>query len=139
MADLSPTDPRGLATGGLPNPITVGQGRTAVQLTLAAQGRDLILTVTGGAAHVGAVAVVSVAGGTAGEPHCSVTVVPGHAEGPLAEEAAARIAAATGRTCVAVAGIHQDRATGAEITAIVANVQQGLTRLEAVLGRGRTV
>ena len=136
--DLPPADPRDLPTGGLPAPLTVGQGRTAVQLTLAAQGNDLILTVTGGAAHVGAVAVVSVAGGTAGEPHCSVTVVPGHAEGPLAEEAAARIAAATGKTCVAIAGIHQDRATRAEIAAIVTNVQQGLARLEDTLVRGHT-
>ena len=136
--DLPAADPRDLPPGGLPAPLTVGRGRTAVQLTLAAQGNDLILTITGGAAHVGAVAVVSVAGGTAGEPHCSVTVVPGHAEGPLAEEAAARIAAATGKTCVAIAGIHQDRATRAEIAAIVTNVQQGLARLEDTLMRGHT-
>ena len=136
VVDREPqTDPPSAPAGVLPPPVTVGEGRSAVQLALAAQGRDLIVTITGGEAHVGAVAVVSVPAPATAAPHCSLSVVPGHAEGPLAEEAAARIAAATGKTCVAVAGIHQDQATRAEIAAIVENVKQGLSRLEEDLVR----
>lgn len=131
--DLPPARTRGLSATGLPAPVAVGRGRTAVRLALAVQGRDLILTVTGGAAHVGAVAVVAPARPSQEAPYCSLSVVPGHAEGSLAEEAAARIAAISGRTCVAIAGIHQDQATRGEIETIVANVQQGLARLEAAL------
>jgi len=88
--DLPPADPRDLPAAGLPAPVTIGQGRTAVRLALAAQGNDLILT-------------------------------------------------ATGRTCVAIVGIHQDQATRAEIAAIVTNVQQGLARLEGPFVRDPTV
>jgi hypothetical protein len=109
--------------------LSVGDGRTAVALSLVRQGRDWIVTVTGGDAHVGAVAVESPAGGTRGEGCRSLTVVPGHKEGPLAEQAATRLAAVADRTVVAVVGIHRDDATRAEIAAIVANVAQGVERL----------
>jgi hypothetical protein len=112
-------------------PLTVGRGRARVALRLRAQGRDLLLTITGGDAHVGAVAVDAPAGGTGGEAHRALTVVPGHKEGPLAAAAAARLAAVSGRTVVTVVGIHQDRATPREIAAIVANVQEGVERLAA--------
>jgi hypothetical protein len=61
--------------------------------------------------------------------------VPGHREGPLAREGAARLYAATGRTCVAVAGIHQDGATPEEIEAIVRNSREGIARVAAELTR----
>lgn len=96
-----------------------GSGRTAVRLELRNQGRDLLLMITGGEAHVGAVAVAC-ADGT------ELVVVPGHKEGPLASECAEVVARASGRTCAAVAGIHQDHATEKEIQSIVVNVQQAL-------------
>jgi hypothetical protein len=109
--------------------VTVGDGREAVTLRLQRQGRDLVVTISGGAAHVGAVAVASPEGGTSGESCHEVCVVPGHKEGPLADRAAHRLAGITGRTVVVVAGIHQDRATPAEIEAIVTNVEEGVARL----------
>jgi hypothetical protein len=112
-----------------------GRGRTEVSLAVMSQGRDLLLTVTGGDAHVGAVAVRSPAGGTQGEPHTAAIVVPGHKEGPLATEGAARLAAVTGSTCVAVVGIHVERATPEEIARIVTNAQRGFERLVSTLGR----
>jgi len=98
-----------------------------------AQGRDLVLTVTGGNAHVGAVAVHSAGGGTRGESHTAVTVVPGHKEGPLAKEGAARLATTMDCTCVALVGIHIEQATPEEIEKIVANTQRGLARLMSAL------
>lgn len=109
--------------------VRIGRGRLAVELCWHEQGRDVVVTITGGAAHVGAVAVVSPQGGTAGEACRDAIVVPGHKEGPLALRAAERMAAVTGKTVVAVAGIHQDGATRHEIDAIVANVAAGVERL----------
>ena len=100
----------------------VGQARSAVWLQLRRQGRDWVLLVGGGETHVGAVAVAWPQGQ-------SLVEVPGHKEGPLARESAARVCRASGATCTAVVGIHQDNATREEIRAIVAHVEQGLDRL----------
>lgn len=105
--------------------VQMGQGRTAVSLAVWAQGRDLLLSVTGGEGHVGAVAVAASPGG----PEPAAIVVPGHREGPLAREGAARLAAATGRGCAAVVGIHVERAAPGEIAEIVANVRAGYEEL----------
>lgn len=99
--------------------VEAGFGRTAVRLELVKQGRDLLLMVTGGEAHVGAVAVCHDQG-------AGMMAVPGHKEGPLAAECAEAVALAAGCTCAVVAGIHQDEATGEEIGEIVANVRKAL-------------
>jgi len=121
----------GEGTGNPPtSTVIVGSGRLRVKLELRIQGRDFLLLVTGGEAHVGAVAVFdgSVEGGRA-----VVTEMPGHREGPLAGECAETLGRATGRTVAAVVGIHQDHATGEEISSIVANVRQAAAELaEAV-------
>lgn len=118
----------------LPDPVTMGTGRTAVRLELVAQGRDLLLLISGGEAHVGAVAVARPAGdgGAAG-----AVVIPPHKEGPLAAECAALLAEAAGCTCAAAAGIHQDQATQAEIAAICANARAAARQLAAALVAGR--
>lgn len=118
--------------GGLPTPREWGEGRTRVRLELRAQGRDLLLVVTGGEAHVGAAAVAAPDWAEA-----RLVVVPGHKEGPLAAAAAIRLARAAGCTCAVVAGIHQDGATRDEITAIVGHVEAGLADLATALADRR--
>ncbi len=113
-----------------PQIIQAGTGRTSVRLELREFGRDLILHIGGGAVHAGAVAV-SHSGGLGGEPATELITTPGHKEGPLAREAARTLAAASGRTCVVVAGIHLDDATGEEIDAVVANVTRAVEALTA--------
>lgn len=117
----------------LPAPLDLGQGRMAVRLVLRTQGRDLLLQVQGGEAHVGAVAVAEPGGGEA-----ALTVVPGHKEGPLARAAAETLARKAGCVCTVVAGIHQDGATKAEIREIVANVTAGVDRLAEILREVRS-
>jgi hypothetical protein len=112
--------------------VVQGTGRTKVRLEIQAMGRDLVLRITGGEAHVGAVAVCE-SPGRGGQPEPVLTVVPGHKEGPLAESCAARLAVVTGRTVCAVAGIHLDDATREEITAIVDNVERACARLVEAL------
>lgn len=114
----------------LPGPVREGSGRTEVRLELVPVGRDLLLLVTGGEAHVGAVAVARPAG--RGGPAGAV-VVPPHKEGPLAAECAALVAEAAGCTCAAAAGIHYDEASAQEIAAICANVRTAVRRLAAAL------
>ncbi len=118
----------------LPGPARAGRGRTAVTATVQAVGRDLLVTISGGQAHVGATAVVAPAGGRR-RGFGRLAVVPPHKEGPLAEAGAVRIAAAAGCTCVCVAGIHQDAATHEEIKAIVANALAAVDRLADALAR----
>jgi hypothetical protein len=118
----------------LPEPVRVGRGRRAVVLRVRAVGRDLLVTVTGGQAHAGAVAVAA-PGDTVPEGGDRPLVVSPHKEGPLAQECARLVAEAAGCTCVAVAGIHQDQATSEEIAAIVANARSGMRRLAAALAR----
>ena len=121
--------------------VTVGAGRCAVWLKVRSQGRDLQVSIGGGEAHVGAVALfappVVVDADPGAEPFQSLVVVPPHKEGPLAKEAARRLATAARRSCVAIVGIHQDDATRDEIAAIVANVRAGLAELELELSAAR--
>lgn len=118
----------------LPEPVVVGTGRLAVRLTPVAQGRDLVVLITGGEAHVGAVAVEAAAG-PLGPAARNLYVVPGHREGHLAADCARELAAAVPGSCLVVAGIHQDDATRQEIDGIVANVREGTRRLAAALRR----
>jgi len=118
----------------LPEPVRVGRGRQAVSIRVLAVGRDLLVTVTGGQAHAGAVAMAAPKGGTPGAG-ARALVIPPHKEGPLAEECARLVAEAAGCTCVAVAGIHQDAAAAEEIAAIVANARSGMRKLAAALAR----
>jgi myo-inositol-1(or 4)-monophosphatase len=115
-----------------------GKGREEILLTARFQGRDLVVQVTGGRAHAGAVAVFPTGtderAGNRVEDPATTTILPGHKEGPLAAECAAALGRAIGSSCVVVAGIHQDRITPQEISAIVANVRTATSRMAQMLG-----
>lgn len=108
---------------GFEHRVGVGCERTAIEVSAQRLGRDWVLRISGGDAHVGAVA-------TAWAEKQELTVIPPHKEGPLAQKCARRWAELTGQVCVALAGIHQDRATGEEIRMIVENVDQAMDILE---------
>jgi len=120
------TTPEVDSANHLIEPLSVGSGRTRVKLELRFQGRDILLLVTGGEAHVGAVAVWD---SREKDGPATVTELPGHREGPLAVECSEILGRALGRTVAAVVGIHQDNATREEIAAIGANVRQGVVKL----------
>jgi hypothetical protein len=112
----------------------MGAGRAGVKLELRSQGRDLLLLVTGGKAHVGAVGVWD---GPNRGPESVVMELPGHREGPLAGECAQTLGLTSGKSVAAVVGIHQDHATPAEIAAIVEGVRQGVGELASFLASGK--
>ncbi len=87
-------------------------GRINVSLTAVDVGRDLLVTITGGSAHIGAAAVGIKAEGVATS---SVITVPAHREDRVARDAAEKLAKALDRTVVVVAGIHYNDMSQDEI------------------------
>lgn len=88
---------------------TASCGRIQLTLKAMSAGGDLLILLTGGEAHIGAIALAAPEG-LAGSPECT-----GHREGALACEIALELADQL-RCRVAVAcGIHYDNITRAEI------------------------
>ncbi|MGF7047450.1 hypothetical protein J2T13_001955 [Paenibacillus sp. DS2015] len=82
-------------------------------------GRDTLLIITGGVAHIGAVATAYV--GTEGI-EVQTSRVPAHEEHRLVEKCARIAATALGRTVTVAAGIHYDDITKEQINAVVSSV-----------------
>lgn len=99
-----------------------------------AAGRDYVLLVTGGEAHIGAAAVAypAATGGVSTE----IISLPGHKEAELARELAGLACRRLGRTVTVIAGIHIDRATSEEIHMIVLQTRK-LVREELDILAGR--
>lgn len=92
------------------------QNRFGLEVRTIQAGRDYVLLVTGGEAHVGAAAVAYWDNGQV----CSqALLVPSHKEEALARELACMAAGRLLATVTVVAGIHIDQATGSEIVRIV--------------------
>ena len=77
-------------------------GPILLELEATEIGRDLLVLITGGESHLGAVAV----GGFATRSFVSVITVPGHKDDCIAKEAASRIADQFKRSCAVLVGIH---------------------------------
>ena len=87
-------------------------GRIAVTLKATDVGGDLLVTITGGRAHIGAAAVGIK---TEGMATASVITVPAHREDRVVKDAAEKLAKVLDRTVVVVAGIHYDDMSQDEI------------------------
>lgn len=75
-------------------------------------GRDLLIMITGGDAHIGA---ASTAYYEADKIKAQTSIVPGHKEHTLSEDMAIQAASSLKRTVTVVMGIHYDNLTKAEI------------------------
>lgn len=95
-------------------------------------GRDLLLMVTGGEAHIGAASTAYASGEGV---QVQTTVVPGHKEHVLTEGMAKRAAEALNRTVTVVMGIHYDDLSREEIHRI-SEITRAL--LEQWLDKART-
>ena len=86
-------------------------------------GRDLLLLMTGGVAHIGAASTAYPSGeGT----EAMTSAVPGHKEHTLSEAYARRASAALGRTVTVVMGIHYDHLSQEEIREIARRTSEML-------------
>ena len=95
--------------------------KTVGRITLVLEGRniggDLLVTLTGGAAHIGAAALAYRDFGT-GRTTASVLSAPGHKEEEIALKGAKTLSKALNKTVLFTAGIHLDDITPEEITEI---------------------
>jgi hypothetical protein len=87
-------------------------GRITIALEAVDVGDDLLVTITGGNAHIGAAAVGIK---TEGMATSSVITVPAHREDRVVKDAAEKLAKALDRAVVVVAGIHYDDMSQDEI------------------------
>jgi gallate decarboxylase subunit D len=105
--------------------VRTDSGTFDLQASVQIAGKDVIVTITGGVAHVGAVAIgqarPSLRDPTSLSASSSVYCVVGHKEDMLAKRAADRLAARLGSTVVVVAGIHWDALTADDIQRIDQN------------------
>ena len=81
-------------------------------------GEDIVVTLTGGNAHVGAVAV-GYYDRIPGHASSSVITLPSHRDDAIALDAARLISSVTHSTTVFTAGIHFENITGEEIEEVL--------------------
>ncbi|MCJ8012496.1 hypothetical protein MUG84_12210 [Paenibacillus sp. KQZ6P-2] len=90
-------------------------------------GRDLMLILTGGSAHIGSVSTAYI---NEKDKRVEVQTVdlPGHREHDLTVEMAEKAAAALGRTVTVAAGIHYDGINREQILEIVSEAKSVFER-----------
>ena len=100
------------------NPIVLekSSGRLTVSLSATRLGPDLLVVISGGAVHIGAVGAGTNTGGLASS---SVITMPGHRDDRIAKEAAEMLSKNVACNCVVVAGIHYDHISPEEINDIM--------------------
>jgi hypothetical protein len=95
--------------------LTRSAGSTDLRVDVTHFGRDLVVTLVGGEAHVGAVAL----GGFHKRSYASVLTVPDHRDDVIAKEAASRISKELNCSCVVIVGIHVSNASEKLVSQIV--------------------
>lgn len=105
-------------------------GRLTIRLSASRLGKDLLVVISGGAAHIGAVGAGNVCTGMASS---SVITMPGHRDDRIAKEAAERLSKSQGCNCVVVAGVHYDKITPQEIKDIMLMSSSLIDELEEKL------
>ncbi len=97
--------------------ITIGENRAKVELEYFRIGKDLLVIITGGDAHIGAITLC--------ENGCSSTLnKDGHKEYLVTKEIAPIIETALKQDVLVVCGIHIDNATSNEIEILVKHAKE---------------
>ncbi|MDK2833826.1 MAG: hypothetical protein PWR29_305 [Methanolobus sp.] len=110
-------------------------GRAGLLLEWERIGDDLSVKLTGGASHVGAVAV-GIFDSASGRASSSVITVPGHREDELALQGARQFSEAIRSVTVFTVGIHVDDITKREIEEIVSVSEGMIEELSGILREG---
>ncbi len=90
-------------------------GPVELELEATEIGSDLLILITGGQSHLGAVAV----GGFATRSYVSVITMPGHKDDCIAREAASRVVDHLRRSCAVLVGIHMRDPSSEQIKSVV--------------------
>lgn len=103
------------------------EGGFRVEAHCQKMGSDYLVSVWGGAPHIGAVAMAQPRASLADPDRVSATAsvfcYVGHKEDQLAKEAAEQLAAGLNTKVVVAAGLHWDRLTESAIRQVVKNVR----------------
>jgi hypothetical protein len=108
--------------------LSKGKGRTKVNLSADWIGTDLIVCLFNTQGHIGAVAVADYSH-TENRASTSIITRLGHKDDPIAYAAAYRLCKSLRRPVCAIAGIHVDAITEAEIAEIVRNCEALVEKL----------
>ena len=104
------------------------QGGFSIEGLLQRLGNDYLLSIWGGTAHIGAVAMAQPRPSLANPDRLSATVsvfcYVGHKEDELAKKVSQQLAAELGAKVVVAAGLHWDDLGGDDIEQVVANVMK---------------
>ena len=116
----------------------VQEGKFPVNASLQRIGEDYLLSIWGGKAHIGAVAMAqprpSLERASRVSATASVFCYLGHKEDDLVKRISEKMAAALNTKVVVTAGLHWDNISRSEIDQIVRNVD---TLVERILGADR--
>ncbi len=111
----------------------VGRNRCVISFEVIELGKDMIIIITGGDAHIGAVTLCITRKGLNDLQRfsdlCSLLSIPGHKEKEIAIELSKEITSGTGKTCVVIIGIHLDNITPYEIKTIKGNCRVGAKKI----------
>jgi gallate decarboxylase subunit D len=123
----------------LPLAASAGKGRHRVHAAVLILGNDVLLSIWGGTMpHIGSVSITQPRPGIAHHQQRSSTSsvynFTGHKDEAVARCCAEKIAAACDKKTVAVAGIHIDNASSADIATIMKNVDTLCSRIIKKLG-----
>ena len=98
-----------------------GEGRTRIRAEVRNAGDDLVIVIDGGVAHAGAVSMAEPQ--RDGSARTGTLAAMDHRESEVTSVVAREVAARTGRRTVVIAGIHLDRISREEISAVRKNVR----------------
>ena len=111
----------------------IGQNRCVISFEIKEIGRDLLVIITGGSVHIGAVSIALNRKSTGNHQQHSVSTnllsVPGHREKDIAIPLAKELTSGTGRNCTLILGIHLDNITSDDIQTVWDNCRAGIKRI----------
>jgi len=111
--------------------LTVGSGPTALHYEITLVGADVLILLTGGAAHIGCTAVSD-------DGRLSVYTAQEHRDDALAIPLARKISAAFHCVCTVCAGFHLDDIEGADISQVLVNGKEGIRQVIAMIETAKT-
>ena len=111
--------------------LTVGSGPTALHDEITLVGADVLILLTGGTAHIGCTAVGD-------DGRLSIYTAREHRDDALAIPLARKVSAAFHCVCTVCAGFHLDDIDREQIRQVMANGEEGIRQIMAMIAQAKT-
>ena len=116
------------------------RGRLKLNFTVVILNEDICVTISGGDAHIGAVALSipkdDYSKKCKPELDVSVFTVKGHKDNIIAEQTARKVSLLTSKKAVVICGIHYEKITAEEIRDIMKLAEEAVTKIIDMNGEG---